>query len=64
MPRALGKPDGDPLDEMAGGLPCKHMVWAELEAMEKDATIFADSISNEMYEVSLGDMLGVDNVGR
>ena len=39
-PREGGEPEAKTLDELAGGLPCKHLRWEEEESsedMEKDA---------------------------
>ena len=37
-PREGGEPEAKSLDALAGGLPCKHLVWDEVDAMEKDAS--------------------------
>ena len=36
-PREGGEPEGLSLDSLAGGQPCKHLVWQELEG-EKQAS--------------------------
>lgn len=30
-PREGGEPEGVSLDELAGGEPCKHLVWEEVQ---------------------------------
>jgi len=37
-PREGGEPEGKSLDHLAGGLPCKHLVWIE-EPKEKKASL-------------------------
>jgi Fe-S-cluster containining protein len=37
-PREGGEPEGTSLDSLAGGEPCKHLKWEELDA-EKTASI-------------------------
>jgi len=39
-PRENGDPEGKSLDALAGGLPCKHLIWDEVDRMEKDASAF------------------------
>ena len=50
-PREAGEPVAKSLDELAGGLPCKHLVWTEVVEQEKKADGYDDvSITNEIYE--------------
>ena len=37
-PREGGEPEGTSLDSLAGGEPCKHLKWEELDA-EKTASV-------------------------
>jgi hypothetical protein len=34
LPRENGEPGGSPLPEEAGGMPCKHLTWEEVEVKE------------------------------
>jgi len=50
-PREGGEPEAPSLDEKAGGLPCKHLIWAEIEEQKKEAGLYDDvSIGNEIHE--------------
>jgi len=51
-PREGGEPEATSLDEKAGGLPCKYLIWAEIqEPQNKEAGLYDDvSIGNEIHE--------------
>ena len=54
-PRENGEPEGKSLDALAGGLPCKHLVWEEVP-MEKDASgaeivPFEEEVNSAIAEV-------------
>lgn len=40
IPRQHGEPGGAPLPEIAGGLPCKHLVWEETAVKEASTPIY------------------------
>jgi hypothetical protein len=46
------------MDEFAGGLPCKHLVWAEAEDEMKTAEDEADSITSEIYDTLMPSIRG------
>jgi len=46
------------MDEFAGGSPCKHLVWVEVEEEKLAEDDGAPSISGELYDLVLSDILG------
>jgi hypothetical protein len=58
IPREGGEPEGIAMDEFAGGLPCKHLVWAEAEDEMKTAEDEADSITSEIYDTLMPSIRG------
>ena len=40
IPRQHGEPGGAPLPEIAGGKPCRHIVWEEVEVKEASTPIY------------------------
>jgi len=52
-PRENGEPGGTPLPSIAGGRPCKHLVWKEVDVpMEKSASHPALPIlQNSLYDL-------------
>lgn len=57
-PRDGGEPEGRSMDEFAGGSPCKHLVWVEVEEEKLAEDDGAPSISGELYDLVLSDILG------
>jgi hypothetical protein len=58
-PREGGEPEGKSLDELAGGLPCKHLVWVEIEETPKLASNEEyPSITSEIYEALMPSIRG------
>lgn len=51
-PREDGEPEGKGMDDLAGGLPCKHLCWVETPDFDKEASEGDEvpSITNELYE--------------
>lgn len=49
-PREGGEPEGKSLDELIGGVPCKHLVWHDTEDISKLAEDVAPSITDQIYE--------------
>lgn len=39
VPREKGEPGGAVIPEESGGLPCKHLVWEDVEEKEASATL-------------------------
>jgi len=52
-PREGGEPGGTPLPSLAGGKPCKHLVWKETEEpLEKSASQSeTPTVQNNLYEL-------------
>ena len=61
-PREEGEPEGASLDELAGGLPCRHLVWVDVEEEEKQADADYDdvSITGEIYDSVIPAIRGDD----
>lgn len=57
IPREHGEPGGAPLPEEAGGEPCKHLVWKEVEEDEPKEKTASQSASY----VALREALGTDD---
>ena len=52
-PREGGEPEGKSLDHFIGGMPCKHLVWDEVDEMEKDASsVELSSFDSEMQKLA------------
>ena len=54
VPRENGEPGGTPLPNVAGGLPCKHLVWEDRD-VEKTASV---GCSVEIPTCSICDLVG------
>ena len=52
-PRVGGEPGGAAMPAQAGGSPCKHLVWEEVEIPEKDK-IASASGKDEIIKEALG----------
>ena len=39
IPRQSGEPGGAPMPEIAGGKPCRHLIWAEVAVKEASTPI-------------------------
>jgi Fe-S-cluster containining protein len=56
VPREGGEPGGAPVPEIAGGAPCKYLVWGEVnEGEEKTACARAPDPAEELERLISGD---------
>jgi len=56
VPREGGEPGGAPLPDMAGGLPCKHLVWNhEEDGIVKASGTLQIEDFQELYRTITGD---------
>ena len=55
IPREKGEPGGAPMPNVAGGLPCKHLVW--VDGKEKTAGVDCPACGTEcpIYDMVGGD---------
>lgn len=51
-PRENGEPEGKSLDQFLGGLPCKHLMWDEVDEMEKDASVELSTFDSEVQKLA------------
>jgi hypothetical protein len=50
-PREAGEPEGVSLDSLAGGRPCKHLVWQELPHEKSASHEDGESVLPQLYSL-------------
>jgi hypothetical protein len=53
IPRSEGAPGGAPMPEIAGGKPCRHLVWEEVAVKEASSPICSTERQRSV-DISLG----------
>lgn len=57
-PREGGEPEGVSMDELAGGEPCKHLVWQEVPAEKTANDDEGRSVLDDLYKLINGALTG------